>query len=1056
MAEKISGNSESQSRKIEEILREKERLDQIIKENFQKKMTILFSDVCGFTQFIDKWGDIRGRAWIEKHHGIVLPAIDVNGGQCLDIMGDGVLACFPTTLSAIRAALAIQNGLANHNAKSAAADEIHVKIGINTGELLFDGERVSGDVVNVASRIQGQAGPDQILIDKSVYEEVCGSEDILCRRHKMAKVKGKAEPLDLYRVVWQDESILVDAESKVRTFAAAAEKSVKVPKRVLQLELIREGKHLKISAYEQAAGQVSTVRQYEEMPIPIDRIDKRCREMVETLNNVNRRGRLAHEVLIKLRELGQVLRDDLFTHEVKKRIKETRADHLILNLDDQLVHVPWELLHDGRQFLCQRFSMGRLVKTRQSIIDSRTRALARPFKMLILADPKGDLKGAYEEGIQIRDFMEKDRDFINVVFKSDNITTNFIKEKIRNFDLVHFAGHAEYNPDNSGKSGWRLSDGVFKAWEISKLAGTAAMPALIFSNACQSARTENWRIKAHFQNEIFGLANAFILAGVKHYVGTFWEILDEPSSRFALECYKQALSGVTVGEAIRQARLSLIQEYGEETIAWASYLLYGDPTYNYLGQVARAEIEEPPESVHAAPMDTEVRTREEVIDFGERKDRKGPWAWLALVAGIVLAVFVLWGYPGLLREDLTKYETQALAYYHGGQFDEALNVSQRIEDRNAKIRLAHLIKGNIYLRRGELDAAQAAYQKALQAPKGTDSQKAETLRGLGRIASLRKNPQGALQYYQQATEAAPGSKMGYLNQTPVLLAAGKYDEALSLLEKARSLAPEDQTLAAITADTRRKAALARDDDKQARIDQLVKELLETTKAAPRALPSEGWTSPPLAMWVMDFQTQGYSLQEGAELLLASGITEQLLQKSRVQLVERALLDRLLKELKLGTSAMIDRSTALSLGKLVAARLILSGRIIYSDSDTQVSLRMIETETGRITAALTEADGSAAPVSNLANKLSDGLIAKIKKLYPLRGKIVSQTGQEVKTNIGQQAGVQIGDQLKVIDEDVTLEVIAVQPETSLAKIVNGEKALQADQRVEAVYYRQDQN
>jgi hypothetical protein len=39
---------------------------------------------------------------------------------------------------------------------------------------------------------------------------------------------------------------------------------------------------------------------------------------------------------------------------------------------------------------------------------------------------------------------------------------------------------------------------------------------------------------------------------------------------------------------------------------------------------------------------------------------------------------------------------------------------------------------------------------------------------------------------------------------------------------------------------------------------------------------------------------------------------------------------------------------------------------------------------------------------------------------------------------------------VIDEDVTLEVIAVQPETSLAKIVNGEKTLQADQRVEAVY------
>ena len=91
-------------------------------------------------------------------------------------------------------------------------------------------------------------------------------------------------------------------------------------------------------------------------------------------------------------------------------------------------------------------------------------------------------------------------------------------------------------------------------------------------------------IKTYFQDEIFGLANAFVLAGVKHYVGTFWEILDEPSRRFALEFYRQVLLGLSVGEAMREARLSLIREYGEETIVWGSYLLYGDPTFNYMDQ----------------------------------------------------------------------------------------------------------------------------------------------------------------------------------------------------------------------------------------------------------------------------------------------------------------------------------------------------------------------------------------------------------------------------------------------------------------------------------------
>ena len=99
---------------------------------------------------------------------------------------------------------------------------------------------------------------------------------------------------------------------------------------------------------------------------------------------------------------------------------------------------------------------------------------------------------------------------------------------------------------------------------------------------------------------------------------------------------------------------------------------------------------------------------------------------------------------------------------------------------------------------------------------------------------------------------------------------------------------------------------------------------------------------------MDFKTQGYSLQEGAGKILVFGMEDQLLQHSRVQLVERALLDKLLEELKLGTSRLVDKQTALSLGRILAAKLILIGQVVYSGPQTQVSFRLIETETGRIT------------------------------------------------------------------------------------------------------------
>jgi class 3 adenylate cyclase/CHAT domain-containing protein/tetratricopeptide (TPR) repeat protein len=1042
-------NAEPKPGKMEDIFRERVRLDKIIQEQYRKKTTILFSDVCGFTQYMDKKGDISGCAWIQKHHDIVLPAIEKNGGKVLAIMGDGIMASFSTDLSAVKAAVAIQKDLHAYNEKTDPDEEIHVKIGINSGNILVDGDSIMGDAVNVASRIQGQAGPDKILVAKCVYDEVRGSEDILCRVHDKVPVKGKFEPLELYRVIWQEEDIVLSAEGRVRSREIDTEKRIKTPIKMLQIEITQEEDRLRISADEQISGEAMTLRHYEEIPVSKEKIGAQCREIVEMLNRVNRKGLLTRDVLFKLRETGQIIRDELFTLSVKEKIKKTDAKHLMLILDDQLIHIPWELLHDGQQFLCQQFSMGRLVKTRQTILGSRTRALGRPFKMLILADPEGNLKGACEEGIQIRNFMDRFKDFVSVSMRSDGITTDFIRGKIRNFDLVHFAGHAEYDPKNPGESGWLLSDGILKAKEIANLAGTGSMPALIFANACQSARSEEWSISEHSQHEICGLANAFMLSGVKHYVGTFWEVLDEPSRRFAVEFYKQALSGKTVGEAVREARLTLIREYGEETIVWASYLLYGDPTFNYMDQVMGVDPLPLPEPQSPPMLEGAVRSRERMLDFVKKEAKKKGKAGWAIAAGIILILgILLWGYPGFLKEGTKKYETVAITYYNDGKFEDALNSTKTLEDKNPKLRLTYLIQGNVRLRKGDMDAAEAAYQKALKATDGTSKQKAEALIGLGRIASLRKQTDVALKYYQQATEAAPESHSGYLSQALVLEGSGKYDNAIALLDKAQKLTPNDPVIAAIASETRKKVDLVNDQKKQERIDRLVKELIESMKTRPAAVPSDGWKSPPLTLWLMDFKTQGYSLQEGEERLLTAGITDRLIAGSRVQVVERALLDKLLEELKLGTSKLIDRKTELSLGKILAARLILSGQIIYSGSQTQISMRLIETETGRIGAALSESFGSVVPASIMTEKMSVSLLSKLNSLYPLRGKITEIKGNEIKIDIGQTHGVVVGQKFRAMDGSGILEIIATQPEDSSAKVVTKEKDFFKGERMEA--------
>ena len=210
------------------------------------------------------------------------------------------------------------------------------------------------------------------------------------------------------------------------------------------------------------------------------------------------------------------------------------------------------------------------------------------------------------------------------------------------------------------------------------------------------------------------------------------------------------------------------------------------------------------------------------------------------------------------------------------------------------------LAGGAFMGRGRggafVEDAQAAYAKAIEASKGTEQQKAEALIGLGRIASLQNDHDTAAKYYQEASAAAPQSSAGYLSHALVLENQGNYSDALKLLGKAHTLAPDDPAISAVTKETQQRALISEDKEKQARINKLVKELIQTMDQPSRALPSDGWTSVPLTLWMMDFMTQGYSLQEGEDRLLAAGMTDQFIEKSRVQVVERALLDKLRREI----------------------------------------------------------------------------------------------------------------------------------------------------------------
>ncbi len=346
----------------------------------------------------------------------------------------------------------------------------------------------------------------------------------------------------------------------------------------LVLEILKQDNALKMSIFEQKE-LISTLRHYSQHPVSFGEIDNLCQEVTLLLNKADKKGILEPDALKSLMKTGQLLWSHLLTRPVKDRLKSAQNLDLILFLDEELINIPWELLFDADSFLSLKFNLGRLVRTKKESLRIKYRGFPAIPKMLILANPTNDLKSSYLEGVNIRNQFDRKRPNMHIDFKSTRIDKFYVKKNFSDYDIVHFAGHCEFYPDETEKSGWLLSDGVFSIQDILALGSTVSLPALVFSNSCSSAARLDNLMDADYQERNYTLAGAFLFSGVRHYIGAIRKIEDPVSFLFAKYFYTQLISGKSVGESVRLSRLRLIREYGIAAIHWASYLLYGDPNF---------------------------------------------------------------------------------------------------------------------------------------------------------------------------------------------------------------------------------------------------------------------------------------------------------------------------------------------------------------------------------------------------------------------------------------------------------------------------------------------
>jgi len=169
-------------------------------ESVERRLAaILNTDAVGYSRLIaeDEVGTVRKLDAYMEEMGVL---IREHGGRVVDAPGDNLLAEFPSATEAVRCAVAIQHVLAARNSDLPSNRKLEFRVGVHLGEVMVKGERIYGDGVNIAARIEGLAEPGGICISSAVRDQVRHKLDIGFEDHGNRKLKNISRPVRVYRV----------------------------------------------------------------------------------------------------------------------------------------------------------------------------------------------------------------------------------------------------------------------------------------------------------------------------------------------------------------------------------------------------------------------------------------------------------------------------------------------------------------------------------------------------------------------------------------------------------------------------------------------------------------------------------------------------------------------------------------------------------------------------------------------------------------------------------------------------------------------------------------
>jgi adenylate cyclase len=183
-------------------------------KSFRRKLTTMFSaDVAGYSRLMgeDEAATVKT---LTTYREIMAELIKQHRGRVVDSPGDNLLAEFTSVVDAVQCAVAVQKEFQARNAELPEERTMAFRIGINLGDVIEEGDRIYGDGVNIAARLEGLADPGGICISKTAFDQIETKLPLGYEYLGEQTVKNIARPVGAYQVLMEPRVTVAGKEEK--------------------------------------------------------------------------------------------------------------------------------------------------------------------------------------------------------------------------------------------------------------------------------------------------------------------------------------------------------------------------------------------------------------------------------------------------------------------------------------------------------------------------------------------------------------------------------------------------------------------------------------------------------------------------------------------------------------------------------------------------------------------------------------------------------------------------------------------------------------------------